>query len=290
MKVKFAFFTIIIMFAFSTLSFGQTQVPNGTFENWTDTVSAASWNSNNYSVGGFLNYYFVHRSSSAHGGTYAAKVETLTIPVLGAMGGILTLGSYSVLSGFSGGQPITGKPIKLSGYFKYAPVSGDTMAVIVVMTKWNGTSRDTLFYNGMMSSSTVSAYTLFQIPISYNPSTATPDSMNIIAISSAGSAPQVGSALYLDDLTFAYSAGVEETQADAIMSVFPNPTTGNVNVLLNGESNTVAVYNILGETIYSQNTSSKNLNIDLSSFENGIYLLEVNKGNNRYFRKLVLSK
>jgi hypothetical protein len=278
------------MFAFSFFSKAQTPVPNGTFENWTDTTTAASWNSNNYSVGGFLNYYFVHRSSSAHGGSFAAKIETLSIPVVGGMGGILTLGSYGLLTGITGGLPITGKPIKLSGYFKYAPVSGDTMAIIVVMTKWNGSSRDTLFYGGTMSNTAVSSYTAFQIPITYTPPTATPDSVNIIAISSASNVPQVGSALYIDDLVFEYASGVEENEADPILSVFPNPTTGMVSVLLNGESNTITVYNILGETIYSQNTSSRNLNIDLSSFENGVYMLEVSKGNSRYMRKLVLSK
>jgi hypothetical protein len=290
MKVKFTFLTIFIMFAFSFYSKAQTQVPNGNFENWTDTTTAVSWNSNNYSVGGLFNYYFVRRSASVHGGSYAAKVQTLTIPVVGAMGGILTLGSYSLLSGFSGGMPITGKPIKLNGYYKYAPVSGDSMAIVVVMTKWNGTSRDTLFGGGTMSNTAVTSYTAFQIPITYTPPTATPDSVNIIAFSSAGNTPQVGSALYLDDLSFEYSVGVDETETDGILSVFPNPTTGNVSALLDGESNTITVYNILGEIIYSQNTSSKNLNIDLSSFEIGVYLLEVNNGNRKYMRKLVLSK
>jgi hypothetical protein len=290
MKGKFTFFTFIISLAFATCSFGQTPVPNGNFETWTDTVTAASWSSNNYTIGGVINYNFVHQSTDAHGGTYAAKLVTANIPILGDMGGLITLGTYDILTGLSGGQGITGKPLKLKGYFKYAPIANDTMAVIVIMTKWNGTSRDTLFYNGIMTNTAISTYTLFEVPISYTPSTASPDTMNIIATSSAGYAPQIGSALFLDDLSFEYGAGINETADNSILSVFPNPTTGNITVLLDGESNTITVSNVLGEVIYSQNTTSKNLNIDLSSFTDGIYMLGVDNGKSKHFQKLILSR
>lgn len=290
MKGKFTFFAFIISLAFATFSFGQTPVPNGNFENWTDSVTAASWSSNNYSLGGILNYNFVHQSTDAHGGTYAAKLVTANIPILGDMGGLVTLGSYDMLAGLSGGQGISGKPVKLKAYFKYLPVSSDTMALIVIMTKWNGSSRDTLFYNGVMTNTTVSAYTLVEIPISYTPSTASPDTMNIIATSSAGYTPQIGSALFLDDLSFEYGASINESADNSILSVFPNPTTGNITVLLNGASNTITVSNVLGEVIYSQNTTSKNLNIDLSSFADGIYMLGVDNGSSKHFQKLILSR
>ena len=290
MKGKFTFFTFIFSLLLASYTIAQTPVPNGDFETWTDTVTAASWSSNNYSIGGILNYNFVHRSTDVHGGTYAAKLESMNLPVLGNMGGLITLGSYDMLAGLSGGQGITGKPIKLKGYFKYAPVSSDTMAVIVIMTKWNGSSRDTLFYSGIMTNTTVAAYTLFEIPISYTPSTESPDTMNIVATSSAGYAPQVGSALFIDDMSFEYGAGINETAENSILSVFPNPTTGNINVLLNGEQNTITVTNLLGEVIYSQATTSKNLNIDLSSFADGIYMLGVDNGSSKHFQKLILSR
>ncbi|MFH0866164.1 MAG: hypothetical protein V1904_08210 [Bacteroidota bacterium] len=122
----------------------QAPVPNGNMENWADSITCQNWTTNNYNIGGFIYYSFVHQSTDAHGGTYAAEIKTINIPVLGNMSGIMTLGSYNLLTGISGGIPISGKPVTLEGYLKYAPINNDTMAIIVVMTKWNGGSRDTL--------------------------------------------------------------------------------------------------------------------------------------------------
>lgn len=290
MKIKFTLFLSAMLFI-SICSFAQTQVPNGNFENWTDTVNAQSWGSNNYSLGGFLNYNFVHQSTDAHSGTYAAMLETKNIPLLGDMGGLITLGSYDMLAGLSGGAAITGKPTNLQGYFKYAPVSGDTMAIIVIMTSWNGGSRDTLFYDGVMSVSTVSSYTMFDIPITYTPSTATPDTVNIIAVSSAGYAPQIGSKLYIDDLVFVYNnAGIQEENNANLISVFPNPTTGDLNILLDGSNNEIRIFNLIGEEIVSQRSSENSMNIDLSNYPSGIYLLQVDNGASKVFRKIVVSR
>lgn len=289
MKRKF-----ILLFSFvlliSITSFAQTPVPNGDFEDWTDTITVQNWSTNNYDIGGILFYTFVHRSADAHGGTYAAKIETINIPVLGDMGGIVTLGSYDMLTGISGGIPISGKPLSLEGYLKYSPVNSDTMAIIVLMTKWNGGSRDTLFYNGIMAFSAIPSYNVFDIPITYNPPSSSPDTVNIIAVSSAGYAPQVGSTLYIDDLTFIYAAGVDEYAGENTISVFPNPTSGFVNILLDGNDNTVNVYNIIGEEIFSRQTSLKNLNIDLSEFPAGVYMLEVTNGYMKHFQKIIVSR
>jgi hypothetical protein len=290
MKRKITFLLCAVFFT-ANLLMAQTPVPNGNFETWTDTVTAGSWTTNNYSIGGFLNYNFVHRSTDAHGGTYAAQIETINIPILGDMGGLVTLGAYDMLSGLSGGTPITGKPTKLSGYFKYTPVNGDTMAVIVIMTKWNGSSRDTLFYNGVMAFSAVPAYNLFEIPITYDPPTASPDTVNIVAISSAGYAPQIGSMLYIDDLSFTYGGiGIEEVSNNPVISVFPNPSTGLVNVILSGKENTISVFNMLGEVVYHSQTSAQTNMIDLTGKPEGIYLIQIDNGSEKFLRKLIITK
>lgn len=289
MKRKITFLLCAVFFT-ANLLVAQTPVPNGDFETWTDTVTAGSWSTNNYSLGGIINYNFVHRSTDAHGGTYAAQLETMNIPVLGDMGGLITLGAYDMLMGLSGGTAISGKPTKLSGYFKYAPVNGDTMAVIVIMTKWNGSSRDTLFYDGIMANTAVAAYSLFEIPITYNPPTDSPDTVNIIAVSSGGYTPQVGSMLYIDDLSFTYPADINETSADPVFSVFPNPSSGLVNILLDGKENNISIFNMLGEVIYNSQTSAKTNLIDMSGSPEGIYLLQVDNGTEKFFRKLIITK
>jgi hypothetical protein len=285
-----------LMLCLGIASFAQTPVPNGDFENWTDSVTAQNWNSSNMDLYGLYTFNFVHQSTVVNGGSYAAKIDTKDVLGILTMSGIMTLGTYSFsTSTFSytltGGIPITGKPITLEGYLKYEPVAGDTMAIIVIMTKWNGTSRDTLFYNGIMANTSIPIYTVFDIPITYTPSTASPDTVNIIAISSAGYAPQVGSALYVDDFSFTYNpADVQESDGANFISVFPNPTSGFINVMLDGDMNTVKVYNIVGEEIFAQQTSSKNLNIDLTEFPAGVYMIEVSCNTTKYFRKIVISR
>lgn len=63
------------------------------------------------------------------------------------------------------------------------------------------------------------------------------------------------------------------------VNVFPNPTKGNLTIELNSpisaEGLTMQVYSIQGRKIVEQVINTKNTQLDLSNFENGIYLLRV---------------
>ena len=292
MKNIFTFFAL--MAAFSYLSSAQIQVPNGGFETWTDSVTCDTWNS--LVIPSFPNsLYLVHRSTIAHSGSYATKIETKNHFIFGDIPGVFTLGQIDmVLLNVTNGFPITDKPTKLLGYYKYSPASpGDTMGIMIYFTKWNTSTyeRDTLSYDFLKSNATVSSYTLFQIPITYLISGVNPDTMNIVAVSSAGFVPKVGSTLYIDDLSFDYTpVGINESSTIHTTNVYPNPSTGLVNIDLISPNSLVKVYNIVGEEIFSANTSSKNFSIDLSKQTNGIYLLEVNNGISKQIQKLVISK
>jgi hypothetical protein len=77
---------------------------------------------------------------------------------------------------------------------------------------------------------------------------------------------------------------VEETQWEGV-SVFPNPTDGNINVYLKLKSNDdvfIRVFNPVGQLITSQtssNSSGGTYNFDLNSQAPGLYFVEVNAGN-----------
>ena len=61
-----------------------------------------------------------------------------------------------------------------------------------------------------------------------------------------------------------------------IFNVFPNPTNGLLNIELgNTEKYTVSVYNVLGQTVLSESANTISTVIDLSSFEKGVYMLEL---------------
>jgi sugar lactone lactonase YvrE len=76
--------------------------------------------------------------------------------------------------------------------------------------------------------------------------------------------------------------GVDKvTAVNAQIKVYPNPSNGNFQLGITNEelgmSNTVEVYNMLGEKVYScyQITKSSNYQIDLSAQPNGVYLYKV---------------
>jgi len=58
----------------------------------------------------------------------------------------------------------------------------------------------------------------------------------------------------------------------------PNPTKGALRIKANSILDNVEVYNILGKKLMSYNTSSTEVNLDLSNLSNGIYLLKAISG------------
>jgi hypothetical protein len=76
--------------------------------------------------------------------------------------------------------------------------------------------------------------------------------------------------------------------------LYPNPTKDNVNIFLDGNDNISGyrIYNSLGMLMSDTKTDeSKKANIDLSTFNNGIYLIEIYTQNNKkYIRKIEIVK
>ena len=73
------------------------------------------------------------------------------------------------------------------------------------------------------------------------------------------------------------NAGVEEFLSDGTM-VYPNPASNRLNIT--GENiSQVEIYNSLGQMIYSKSVDTDNLTIDISSFEDGLYVVNIKKIN-----------
>jgi hypothetical protein len=72
-------------------------------------------------------------------------------------------------------------------------------------------------------------------------------------------------------------------------NVYPNPTNGVVTVELdNNVKYDVTVNNVLGQTVYTSSTTAMNTIIDLSSFEKGIYTIELKNSNTTYAEKVIV--
>ena len=79
-------------------------------------------------------------------------------------------------------------------------------------------------------------------------------------------------------------------------SVYPNPTSGNLNVLLDtfddSKGLTLKVYNLIGKQLESHKiepfSGEKVVNLDLSKFPKGFYMIEISNGNQVRTKKVTL--
>lgn len=90
--------------------------------------------------------------------------------------------------------------------------------------------------------------------------------------------------------------GIDEINLNEVVNIFPNPSTGLLNIDLAKDSQhyVLKVYNCLGEIIVSKEIigCSGNCNqiIDLSRYENGLYLLKISDDKSSVTRRIILNK
>jgi|GEM_PF-5959958 hypothetical protein len=287
MKKMLLFVSVIVLTI--NLNYAQPAIPNGGFENWTDTITPQSWQTSNLNLG-FVTYAPVTRTTDKYTGNYAMKLKTINIPLLGLMPGIATCGNFNMTTGITGGVPTGGiKPIAFNGAFKYTSVNGDTMVIAVILTRWNGTTRDTLGMSGVATNQTVANYTPFNQPIQYDIPNQIPDTFNIIIASSAGYAPKENSTLFVDNLSFIASNGETIPLSSLLQKVYPNPSNGIFNLVLGDEQNyTVRVYNMLGQIVWEASDVYKHKVISLEGMPQGIYMIDVDNGSYRTTHKVMI--
>ncbi|HOY30435.1 MAG TPA: SBBP repeat-containing protein, partial [Bacteroidales bacterium] len=87
----------------------------------------------------------------------------------------------------------------------------------------------------------------------------------------------------------------EQTEIVDNLSVYPNPTDGLFNLLINTKSSTdllLEIYNVTGSCIFKQNFKNsfgnQTMTIDLSSFSKGLYLLQLKSDDNVICKKIII--
>ena len=79
---------------------------------------------------------------------------------------------------------------------------------------------------------------------------------------------------------------VEENANDGIC-LFPNPATDKVNIYKK-DIDEVIILNVLGQPVDRMNAQRENLTLDVSHYENGVYIVLVKVLNHRYYTKLII--
>lgn len=157
------------------------------------------------------------QTPESYAGPYAAKlVSTIFSPQVGTnilLPGLLGATKLDIPNQtIHLGKPYTQKPVAIHGYYRYAPVNGDSAMILVILHKFNATlaKRDTIAYMRQIYTSTVNTYTEFNLPLVYYDNTATPDSITLVMIASAAlnlqsltdCQGQAGSTMYIDEISF----------------------------------------------------------------------------------------
>ena len=260
MKIRLLLATSLI--TLTTVSY--SQVPNGDMEDWTVYTSVASGISCDVPDGwdvpdkiaadlGISDRNCERNSDNVHGGSFAAKLTTKTLDVLGTpldVPGTITTGVISFdfvtfTPAVAGGAAISSNYDQLGGFYQYAPSGSDTMNIAVLM--FLGT--DTVGAGQYRDPNTSAGYVSFVCPITYF-APVIPDKMQITITSSGGFTSLVpGSVLYVDDLEVTGGVGVEEWNGYGIKrNVYPNPASDYININ-NPATNdvTIEVYSLSGQ-------------------------------------------
>jgi hypothetical protein len=107
-----------------------------------------------------------------------------------------------------------------------------------------------------------------------------------------------GNNLYVDDVNLTTTVGVNEVTEIAGLFVYPNPAanTANIKIALAKSSDvSVNIYNTIGELVYSESRTDlpagdNVIQMNTSSFANGIYSVVINSANGSTSKKLIINK
>jgi len=88
--------------------------------------------------------------------------------------------------------------------------------------------------------------------------------------------------------------GIDQQPAINNLAIYPNPTNESVNIEFDSDINqnlNIRIYNLIGEKLYTENFEGTNgrlsKTINLSSFSNGVYVLQINGAKNIITEKIV---
>ena len=286
---------------------GQTVIPNPGFENWTNFGNYSDptgWDTPNAELMSipFFGFTVVNKSTDHHGtGSFSAKLETkhLTFPSLN-IPGFMTCGKFTVdlATGtflLSGGVPVVDIPTHLNGFFKYIPKGGDSCVIGIGLTKTTGLIKDTIGFGSFSTRDTLNDWTPFSAWINYISQTA-PDTMNIIAISSAQQVMTVGTILYVDDLSLDYTVGFDSNDPAAGIRIYNDRDTKRLMIFIDfekTESNSIKVFNMTGQEVASIDegpVKQARKSISYAVMHQGIYILRIAHGTKSFAKKFFLNQ
>jgi hypothetical protein len=296
----------ILLGCFTMTADAQTAIPNGDFENWVTHSNYSDpqyWSTPNSALMSILIFgkNVVYKSTDHYSGQYAAKLVTehIALPVDPFdVPGFITLGTLTININnqtytVTGGVPIPDQPTHMMGYYKFQPKGGDSCVIGIALFKTTAGVQDTIAYGYLTTKDTVNDWTHFSAWIDYRIQE-NPDTMNIIAVSSAQTPMTPGTTLYVDDLSLDYTVGFNEKDPAAGIAVYQDKETGRLIVFCDfpAEQNVnVNLYDLTGRDVFSAGPfglTSGRVVVLCNGLSKGLYVLAVQHEGKTYIRKFLL--
>jgi hypothetical protein len=91
---------------------------------------------------------------------------------------------------------------------------------------------------------------------------------------------------------FSCSTGINENNNNSFINLYPNPSDGKITIEISKgddiNANQISIYNSIGSLVWQNSNSEALINIDISSFQKGIYFLKVQNKNNIHTEKIIV--
>ncbi len=274
---------LFILFSISINSlFAQYVFPNFSFENWTGPEPDSWFTNNAYAI----SVYPIKQSADAHSGLSAAKGEVL---------------SYNTWTAPNFGSPsaslfvVTEQYPTLNFYYKFNKLNND---IVLGSIQVNTASGYPMGFAEIRIKNTASAYTPFEVPITYLFPDSTPAEMAmLIGIEdTVTSTASPGSYFIFDDFSLGWftALGVEENNfSNEKVVVFSNPATDFISFSVpeKNPSNTISVFDITGKQVVKSFVSkSSRTDIPSADLSDGIYFLNIQNGENTRVKKIAIRR
>jgi PKD repeat protein len=101
-----------------------------------------------------------------------------------------------------------------------------------------------------------------------------------------------GSDTYCDSVTVTEPvAGISKINNNNLMKIFPNPSAGKINIVLNkNEGAHLVVTNTIGTVLLEDKIDNAQHQINLEDLSNGIYFVKIEQGNEIAIKKITIAK
>lgn len=279
------FFTVAVLIVCVGIGSVQAQIPNASFENWTNG-NPDNWNtSNDTSLG--IN---VTQVSDAHAGASAM------------MGSVINSSGFLwpplVIAGADGGGfPVSTQHPALHGWYKYFPNGGDEAFLTIDMLSGDSSVGAA----AILASDSESVYREFVVNIIYLYPQAPETCIIAMTILSTSGPLHLGSRWIVDDLSFGATTSVDGhgnvlPSSFELSQNFPNPFNPKTMIqysIPNSSRVRLGVYDIFGKEVANlvdqhQEPGNYRAEFDATNLASGVYFYRLQAGQFSQMKKLLL--